>query len=169
MEKDPMGLDILAYRNLRAVENQDRDCHGQNNPDDVVFDADTITETESAWPGRTEGIEARTVYAYDEKHSFRAGSYTSYQEWRERLALFAYGKPLREVWSTEKDGPFFEVLDFSDCEGVIGPKIAAKLAADAEAFQAKADAEAHPYFRYLYAQWRRAFEMAADNGAIAYG
>ena len=75
---------------------------------------------------------------------------------------------------SQKEGlPFVELIDFSDCEGVIGPKVAAKLAKDfadyefmASAFAAESNDD---FFLALYREWRRAFEWAADGGMIYFG
>ena len=60
------------------------------------------------------------------------------------------------------------MINFSDCEGVIGPKTSAKLAKDFAEFQAQADAHPDDWFRDLYTTWRRAFELASDDGAVGF-
>ena len=71
----------------------------------------------------------------------------------------------------EKEGlPFVELINFSDCEGVIGPKVAAKLAKDFADYEDRASAFAakfkDDFFLALYREWRRAFEWAADGGMV---
>lgn len=68
------------------------------------------------------------------------------------------------AWQAE-GGPFWELIHFADNEGTIGPATAAKLAKDFAEFQAEADkleddVEAR-WFREKYADWRKAFEVAA--------
>ncbi len=167
-----MGLDITAYKKLSKVESPVFDGDGQ--PEEGVrFYA------EANFLAQAEGIEDRTVYLYGAAHRFRAGSYGGYNAWREELAKLAgYPQtPHRSRWSKETEmlcaaavwngakGPFAELIDFSDCEGVIGPVVAKKLAADFAEFQPKADAIGD-YFLERYNHWRKAFEMAADNGAV---
>lgn len=64
---------------------------------------------------------------------FRAGSYSDYNEWRSVLALVGCGARDREVWerpSEFRQKRFVELVNFSDCEGIIGPKTSQKLAVD---------------------------------------
>lgn len=65
-------------------------------------------------------------------------------------------------------GPFWELINFSDCEGVLGPATSAKLAGDFATWQEKADQHPDEAFRVLYARWRKACEMAADGGALVF-
>lgn len=53
---------------------------------------------------------------------------------------------------------------------MIGPKTSAKLAMDFAAFQEKADLFdwSDEYYANKYADWRRAFELAADGGAVCF-
>jgi hypothetical protein len=64
------------------------------------------------------------------------------------------------------EGPFWELIHFSDCEGTIGPEVSAKLAQDFARYQDQADAHPDERFRDLYATWRTAFEMASQGGAV---
>ena len=171
-----MGLDISAYRGLKAAP--DAALGGDGNPQDwdshVVFRQTALDYTEKEWPGRTEGLRAG-VYAPTEAFSFRAGSYSGYNYWRNQLAVLAFGKPAEKVWADAsiKAGPFYELIHFSDCEGVIGPVVSKKLAADFVENQQKAEMSAAAmglgegdFFLRSYANWRRAFEMASDGGAV---
>jgi hypothetical protein len=63
-------------------------------------------------------------------------------------------------------GPFSELIHFSDCEGVIGTAVSKKLAADFAAFDEKAKAAGNERYYAKYQEWRKAFEMAANGGAV---
>jgi len=67
-------------------------------------------------------------------------------------------------------GPFMELINFSDCEGTLGPVVCAKLAEDFQEFDDRAKSawggDSGPYA--IYSNWRKAVEMAADRGAIAF-
>lgn len=174
-----MGLDITAYRNLTKIdavfdaggepidpktrESIDYDFHAYLNPD---------------FPGRADDIEDRAIYSAQDSMGLRAGSYGGYNRWRERLAELAgypagdyeqYGRIRQSFcvpcWNGE-EGPFSELINFSDCEGVIGSSVSAKLAKDFADFQEAADQIQDDLFRSQYAKWRAAFEMAADAGAV---
>jgi hypothetical protein len=100
------------------------------------------------------------------------------------LAQFALGKTPEPVWADEEaKGPFTELINFSGCEGYIGPVVAAKLAKDFADYQQRAEEYAANQgepdhgsedwsgdeWLEVYNDWRRAFEMAADGGAVIFG
>lgn len=167
-----MGLDITAYRKLRKVEN----------PTEADRDENFTVYANDSFPGRAAGLEDRAVYqTTEDAFGLRAGSYGGYSWWRDELAKLAgypqgtyeqYGKdwPSHCVacWNGAT-GPFSELINFSDCEGAIGPEVSAKLAKDFADFDARAK-EFDPgrgwYERYC--DWRKAFEMAADDGAVQF-
>jgi len=170
-----MGLDITAYSGLTKIENPARDQYGDLRGSVVTFFAN------ASFPGREEGVDANAVYSYSNSFEFRAGSYSGYNAWREWLAQIA-GYPAIKCnrWNGRTEmrhdaaasaagaGPFYELLHFSDCEGVIGHVVSAKLAKDFAEFQAKADAAEQGYLKESYAKWRKAFEIAANNGAVKF-
>ena len=146
-----MGLDISAYRKLRAV--------GRRSDSEDEWRAGHITFTDNPdFPGRSAGVDCAMAYEDEGEHfSFRAGSYSGYNFWRSWLA----GLPGRGA-------AFEELVWFSDCEGTIGPVVAAKLAKDFAAFDAVAKTNGDEYEYAKYQDWRAAFEMAADNGAVSF-
>lgn len=164
-----MGLDITAYRQLQPAPHAKVDEDG--NPEEwgkyTAISPAIIAYTEEHFPGRTAGLAAG-VYSFAEEHGFRAGSYGGYNQWRNWLSIAAGHGSARSVWDDGKtEGPFLELINFSDCEGVIGPQVAAKLAkdfADNESAILKGDHEV--WFVKLYREWRKAFEMAADGGCV---
>lgn len=115
-----------------------------------------------------------------EDTSFRAGSYSGYNWWREHLCKFALGCEPGELWEDPEDfegKPFVELINFSDCEGAIGPRTSAKLAADFASHEPRVAswAEAHieepdnrGYFIELFGEWKRGFELAAQNGFLIF-
>lgn len=177
-----MGLDISAYKNIREL--------------DCVFDADgdpinpeTREPIDGEWfqacvnsdfPGRNNDIKDRAIYTYADCVVFRAGSYIGYNGWREDLARLAgYPKAECERYGTiyqrhdagafkSESGPFWELICFSDCEGIIGSETCAKLAKDFADYQEKADLEADGFFVEKYNEWRKAFELAANSGAVRF-
>lgn len=163
-----MGLDISAYRQIKLMPEGDPEVDHY------------LGATPSEFLSRADGIESG-CYEATESFGFAAGSYSFYGEWRERLAQLAgYPAVLHQssweraprarhaagAWEADS-GPFWELIHFSDCEGVIGPKTAAKLATDFADHQHKVDAlNNEPWFRERYAQFRKAFDMASDGGAV---
>jgi hypothetical protein len=124
------------------------------------------------YPSHAEGIKSKAFYGYEEEFRFRAGSYGGYNAWRDKLAQLAGYKSAEDVWANpDLKEAFVELINFSDCEGVIGSKFSTKLLKDFIDFDAKAsDFELNDggYFYRLYQEWRKAFELAAQNGAVEF-
>jgi len=170
-----MGLDITWHRGLtKANGNEAFDEHGDLRDDGEWFQLCVNTD----FPGRADDIEHRAAYRSEECDDFRAGSYGGYNRWRDELAKLAgwpritheeYGRDQHSyaasAWRAT-EGPFWELINFSDCEGVIGAAVSAKLARDFADYQRKADQHPRTYFRELYAMWRKAFEKASDRGCV---
>lgn len=175
-----MGLDITAYAGLAfALPGNGLDPQG-----DILYEQGYFRLfLEPRHPIQGAGLprldsdpEARCVCSgFADRMSFCAGSYSGYGRWREQLAELA-GYPERAYEGEDPShatgawtlpfGPFHELIDFSDCEGVIGPLISAKLAEDFACYQKLADAHPDEWFRQKYDLWRQAFEMASQGGAV---
>lgn len=177
-----MGVDITAYSGLDRL--------------DCVFDADgepidpgTKEELAGDWvqlyvnpdfDGRADEIDHKGVYAYEDKFRGPSVGYGRYNALRDELAKIA-GYPIGEYeehgavlkshcvacWRGAS-GPFSELINFSDCEGVIGAAVSSKLAKDFAEFQEKASEHQNEYFRSFYSEMRKAFEMASERGAVRF-
>lgn len=159
-----MGLDITALKEVSVKKTSS----SENDPIKLYVN-----------PGfdRHDGMKVGK-YFYNSRFDFRAGSYSSYNNWRENLAKISGWPPkfseyrgcLRHDESVFQatEGPFFELIMFSDCEGFIGPKTSAKLLGDFERYQEKVDEVGDMYFSDLYSKWRTAFEFASQNGAVRF-
>jgi hypothetical protein len=177
-----MGLDITAYRQISKMSGIVFDADGE--PIDAetrkYAEYDLLAYINDDFPGRNDGIENKTPYSAEDSFGFRAGSYGSYNRWRDELAKLSgwplssyeqYGKNWESysasAWKVTS-GSFWEIINFSDCEGVIGPETSKKLAADLAAFDDAAKASDYPNFYHIYSEFRKAFEMASDNGAVRF-
>ena len=162
-----MGLDITAYSNVRAAA------------DEVAFDEngdlrDGYCELRinDSYPSHAGEIKDK-CYEYDHVFDFRAGAYSSYNNWRDELAALAGYGSAKNVWELSLTGAFTELINFSDCDGTIGHQFASKLAKDFADFEAKAGSavvtlRASAEFYQRYQKWRQAFELAAQNGAVRF-
>lgn len=158
-----MGLDVTAYETVgpRVEVGEDEDFEGIHiyNPDH--------------FPGATRCELARGRYeSRGTVFGFRAGSYSGYNRWREQLASLVGTSP-EALWANHTEGPFAELINFSDCEGALHGAVARKLRDDfiawqerAEAFNATLSATDLGWFIERYNDWRKAFELAADAGAV---
>jgi hypothetical protein len=162
-----MGLDITAYRKLAKTDAALLDSGGY--PVDYMkfWSAREVASTEKEFPGTTAGVEAEAIYSFEERMDFRAGSYGGYNDWRDRLARVAGHESAKAAWDNPPpDGsPFIELISFFDSEGIIGPVVAAKLAKDFADHRSTAESVGS-YFFDRYCLWQKAFEMAADGGAV---
>ncbi len=166
-----MGLDITAYSGitkLNAHMNDDGEAVDNQTGKTLDWSAYCSPYVNPDFPEHAKSLEVSGVYGFEESFGFRAGSYGGYNQWRDALARMAgYAGGAQGAWDSDS-GPFWELINFSDCEGSIDAPVCAKLAADFASFQTKADAYAasNTYFLELYASWRQAFEMAAKGGMV---
>ena len=155
-----MGLDIYAYRKIRKV-------NAIVDEDGYVVDPVTRERVEYAFVAyvdtkcacRAEEVEDSAVYSAEDCFSFGAGRYSWHNSWKRQLMLIAFDS-----------SAFSELINFSDCEGTIGAAVSAKLAKDFSDYQDRANAfwDNASECREVYADWRKAFEMAAEDGAVVF-
>lgn len=175
-----MGLDITAYRGLKKLDVL-FNAHGEpvdpvtREPVDNYLWARVVD-----YPLQAVGLEDGAVYSYaDAEHVFSRG-YIGYGVWREALAKMTGYPAVYADFLTPKYqhaaacwqgamGPFCELINFSDCEGVIGPTVAAKLAKDFAEWDERAKSVDAPRFYEGYCAIRRGLEIAADGGAVRFG
>lgn len=167
-----MGLDVTAYKNVKLVGiaadgDEWEEKFDYNKTDWVYPDQDFLDKLPPIQPGG--------VYEYGDKFGFHPGAYSSYNEWRNELSLMALGVEARTVWANPaRYKPFVELINFSDCEGVLGTEVCRKLLQDFMDHQEKAnsyqgaDEDETEWFVRKYHDWLRAFEYAADGGYIRF-
>jgi hypothetical protein len=165
-----MGLDIVAFEHARLVAS----CNRAR----VKHQGHVVTWADIDMERSLRGLEGNRCYAVaGERLGFRAGSYIHFMEWRQALSRRALGVSAQTVWDDRSwvAEPFYELLNFSDCEGTIGPEAAADLAVDFAALRAKIsaqpakDAEFETWFMDSYDKFQRAFELAAGgNGLVLF-
>jgi len=158
-----MGLDITAYGSVDfsrrwtppAGSGEDAEPDDYNNWVRVYANPD--------FPTRAPGIETGHYWAADTVGiGLRAGSYSSYGRWRARLKEWAM-----TLWTpTEQlaEGrlyPFYELINFSDCEGVLGPEVCAVLARDFKPDHPEGGSG-------LYGALASAFNLAANTGCVCF-
>jgi hypothetical protein len=149
-----MGLDITVYKNLKSCSELEASFW--------LRTAD-FPENCTAFP---EGF-----YDADSVDHFRAGPYSYYNRLREAIAALVKTTP-DIVWSQPekyRGSPFFEFINFSDCEGAIDYVVAEKLARDFAEFQEKAQKELSEMDYTKYRNFQDAFFLAAvSKGVVIY-
>jgi len=172
-----MGLDITAYRNARPARPEIQSViNTAEEPREVAYNLGVqIPWINDNFPGREEGITPGVAYETDKETICAGLSYGGYNAWREALAQMVGIANIRE-WFRNPDMsvPFSELLNFADNEGVLGPVVCKRIAADFDVWSARA-AEYTPrtleagYFRSHYSTWHAAFKHAACDGFVEYG
>jgi hypothetical protein len=176
-----MGLDISYYSKIE-IDEKEGDIYIHPQPFDYQLGSLKVGALYKLTPeSKSDG--------------FRAGSYGGYSQWRGNLAKIAgyesdesvwkdFNRELRYVKLKKIENhkiemkPFYELIFFSDCEGVIGPEICKKLYQDFVNFEDKVKYEyswpfwdfedSFFYFYELYIKWREAFRVASDNGLVSF-
>lgn len=180
-----MGLDIHAASHLAFArpmpEGEDFDSLEEEvNRQDKCLDEVyfLLYPNDPGWEAHLTGMEPG-LYEYTpatEQCHFRVGSYSAYNWWREQLSRFALGVEPNTVWEDPdrfSGRPFVELINFTDCDGRIGTQLAAKLAADFRSHEDKATGFAAGLdggdgFLSVYREFAVAFEVAAQQGALAF-
>jgi hypothetical protein len=172
-----MGLDISAYSNLVKTEEY------RDNSDVFLYKNDFVFE-------QSKGIEPGYYKVEGKCHSFKAGSYFGYNQWRKLLSEMI-GYNVKEIWDMsyalvrdEKIShvlnetpeilkiPFIQLINFSDCEGYIGPVVSNKLYQDFKSNRVKAvnfsKFKKSSRFIELYDDFMEGFRIASDGGAVCF-
>lgn len=176
-----MGLDISSFR---AVVRMDNPTLNEDNepidPETGDWMRNTVRVYENTdFPGRASPL-VDGHYTFAESVGGPSLAYGSYNKWREELARMAgyeaksvtlYGvvevRHAASAWAATS-GPFWELINFSDCEGVIGPIASAKLAKDFSDFEERARSFQSTAYRFYetYLEFREVFEFAKDGGFV---
>ena len=167
-----MGLRIVAHSNLRPVGLHTDNVWCDTEGHVVAFAYATFLHSFRGVPvlgtysSRGEFINGG-CYAFTDAtvdHTFSAGSYKGYGEWRANLAQQFNPE-------THPELPFYDLIHFADNEGCIGPESAADLLADfqlyAHRYQPPVD-DIFGWYPGLYAGFTRACELAAESGLIRF-
>jgi|LakMenEpi03Aug12_release.lakeMendotaPanAssembly.Ray.scaffolds.fasta_scaffold13684_9 hypothetical protein len=178
-----MGLDITAFSKLQVltpeeVKAAERSVGVQIDLGESVYH---FTQRDINSPDNwIRDMVPGTYYQSPktEEYDFKAGSYSGYSAYRRMLSECFLGALPEEVWSNQsiyRGQPFYEQVNFSDCEGFIGPEFSAKLAEDYEEGRDQ-------WYEYLkesgeganwvelhmarYDNWTKAFKVASDGGFV---
>ena len=177
-----MGLDITAYSKLQVLTPEEIKASERSIGVRVDFGEEVITLSDSQIKSPNNWIRDMSPGTYyqspkTEEYSFRAGSYSGYGTYRKMLSECFLGARPEEVWRNEsvyRGQPFYEQVNFSDCEGFIGPEFSAKLAEDYEEGRdqwyeyLKESGEEIEYYMARYDNWTKAFQVASDDGFVWY-
>jgi hypothetical protein len=143
------------------------------------------------WDGFHQGDDLDgEYYEIEFLGGFRAGSYSGYGWFRDTLMELAGLAMSNNKELDEKYGggtPFYDLVEFSDCEGFIGPFTSAKLAEEFKDFEDEIvektirmvkyglrpevnyEQSDLDYFKMKYLDWKEAFEKVSNIGVVLFG
>lgn len=179
-----MGLDITA---ISAITTQVLDP--------ITFDFHKLLDAEiesfyvnSDFPNHSLEFEVKSgevKFVRSEEsveHEFNVGSYSTYNKLRNLICLSIHGVKVESVWDNARKyagTTCWDLLNFSDCEGVIDSKTSAGILKDLEenrdnfiSYLTKdsdiGDMDTEHYTE-SYDNFIRCFTLGADEGVVIYG
>lgn len=170
-----MGLDISVYTDAKSLPVQPiRDTDGFW--PDAAWESDAVLAYGPEAFGKSlRGLVPDTWYSASYDHGFAAGSYSGYNRFREVLCRAALNVNPEDVWhapETYADSVFYELINFSDAEGTIGPEAAVDLYRDFVENEervlgnAQLEDQDREWFARKYADWKNAFRVASEGHGI---
>lgn len=163
-----MGLDISAISKIQKVEGEGSIWIGEDTHSRHSYESGHYEETQDS-----------------QSFHERVGSYSTYNRWRNDLAMAIHGVEAAAIWedSSYASKAFVELIDFSDCDGVIGAEVAEKLYHDfvehEKAFKhwtlqqwlkaGNLEDEADLYWDEIYEDFMQAFDIARNEGVLIFG
>lgn len=193
-----MGLDIKLYLRVKKLNEHEIQCvkeeYGYINEKDYSIEGCEWNDKEIVRfylnndYQKREDIGQNGFYTFEEKKYCWSGGYGLYSGLRETLAIVS-GYPIKRYESTVIKGhvfdsasyfayehpknSFYELIDFSDCEGFIGNKVCTKLSKDFNDqyryIRDRASKENDIQFLAFYESLKDAFnEAKTQNGFIQF-
>ncbi len=176
-----MGLDIAAYSKLEPKRDERVDAVMESL---FIPQGEWVIEfTETDERPRCQDMKSGTWHMTDETQTmdFRAGAYSTYNSFRRHLSEAILGVTPETIWENEDDFenmPFYEIINFSDCEGAFGPHDSEKLHKDFVEHEkqfkkyilenvGKYDTDSD-WFNRMYDNFTEAFRLAANDGVLIF-
>lgn len=154
-----MGLDISAYKNVRIVECDEPEYRFYN----------------QGWKqSNMPHIDNKEIQIeFDEQFDFRAGSYGSYNVFRNIISETIHGISAEMFWKMSdkemENKAFRWLIDFSDCEGYIGTDYCEILYNDFKEHGNKIkEACDNDTYKNLVDKWTHAFDIARNKGLVSF-
>jgi len=164
-----VGLDVSYYTSVKFVRKLREDEEYFDRNENCNGDMRHLCPVD--FTRQADGVDG--IYAVEGEVSFRVGSYSYYNHWRDQLAQLIGESSAAAVWEKSdagKDGPFYDLIHFSDCEGVIGPQTCDRLAQSFDVWRDRAQEHGKKIgdrdFFTTYEEFRTAFKAAAGHGCV---
>lgn len=169
-----MGLGVSFYKNVslatdiepELLEGSVGDIHERFDATDYVYLCPAIcTMYDEVFPNHNS--LSTGVYDAECTSSLTLKSYSGYNNWRNELAIMVGYASAKDCQQNHTQGPFYELIYFSDCEGIINGPIVDKLHKDFVEYEHKAKESDDIYFSRYYQEWLDALEsIVGQNGLI---
>jgi hypothetical protein len=171
-----MGLDITAYSNIKIIEKkmEDKKLSGIDNQiinslnNDDFDDYGHIYKVDNFKQSNMHNFENKNLI-YEDEFCFRAGSYSSYNEFRNKLCLIANGISANDLWvSNNENLKFYWLIDFSDCDGYIGTDYCKILYDEFCNNEKEIKPKLDDWYSTIYDNFKQAFNLGANNGVVIF-
>lgn len=165
-----MGLAINAYRQLRLVDAKyDEETGDFISPTGEILRGVIGLYPNSDFPNHTHLTETSRIHKDNgEPNSIRVGSYSYYYYWRVAIATLFGNNVGDRSWLNIENAPFNELLNFSDCEGVITGGYLNKIQQDFNVYFELAEEKLPTHYFETYCEIKEMFDFAAPNGVIIF-
>ena len=184
-----MGLDIIAISNLEKKIKLDEklkalpfEVRPEIKKTRIKIDSTPYGSDHGGY-NKCEDMQGGKYTETDdtEEHHFRAGSYGGYNAFRRLLCEALVGVDVDTLWGSPdlyKDSPGFEMINFSDCEGILGTGVCQKLypqlLENRDKFKTHLankfmDSETEIVWQMsTYDDFVEAFKLGSENGIVVY-
>lgn len=155
-----MGLCITGFKHIVLLDadyDEEQEIATDRKTGAIIEVPLVVPWVNSDFPGREDNIIHKKVYSFQEEIKMLHMSYGGYNYWRDELHRLS---PVD-----------FELLvNFSDCEGVLGPNTCARLALifDDNHSKAKDFRSDYPGFLKAYEEMQAGFKLVAHNGLVRF-
>lgn len=161
-----MGLDIFAIEKIRKLSDDFEADFGSFEEEGQIFRA-KINDKFEAHDHLTTGVYVSEGASME----FGAGSYGTYNGFRSDLCMLAHNVYPNIIWNNPdiyKGSDFYELINFSDCDGVIGSSTAQKLLSDFKKYREAYLLENDVWMGESYENWIKALDLAGNDGMLIF-
>lgn len=164
-----MGLDMSAYRYAELVEAGEYDedtAHARYGGRQNFVWLHNTPEFAATEAGLKQGWYKTPRYGSDDYFGWRAGSYSGYSYFRNLLAGM-FDRTAEDYWDNgDPEWPFYELINYSDCEGAMGPEAIKNVLSDFiehENLFKKTYPEDSSWYLEVYGNWIKGLTLAQDG------
>jgi len=157
-----MGLYVRVYKNIKKI----KDC------DEADFRAFV---DHPSWKFKIKNLEEDGCYVGEQAQPTISYPYSAHSFFRETLIKLIEREDLLDNAGNidyerlPEDIPFYDFINFSDCEGCLDWEVSAKIFEDFEKYNKKAMEKLTGFSNQRYQEWYEIFKSAKDNGVVVFG